>query len=416
MKRKKSIFLGLGALSLLLVVGLAARGPEDDSAQFTWDTVSRGDIRETLTASGEIRAKTQINIGSVVVGEIKERYVEDGQPVKKGQLLVRIDPVQAQQQLERGVAALDAARKDAERLEVTRARTLETYQRNESLYKQGLISDEDFRQQRLAKESAELNAGSAKANVAQSSASYKGLVDALSKTMLRAPIDGVVTGLKAEKGETAIPGTSNLAGAVLMVISDMSQIMAQIKVNESEVVRMKKGQIAQVTVEALPGRVFQGKVEEVATSAEKTGQDANLYLVKVFLDMSTQDVQKLRPGMSARAVVLTSEAKQVLRLPLQSVLEREGSMEEAQSKGLLAPSSRSVAMVVRNGRATETPVTVGIANTGWYEVKEGLKEGDQVVTGPTRKLKELKDKSTLKLRSRSDSQADAQRASKGKQP
>lgn len=414
MKRNRIILLGGAGFLVLLTLGLAFGGPKDDADAFTWDTLARGEIRETLTASGEIRARTQINVGSVVVGEIKERYVEDGQAVKKGQPLVRIDAIQAQQQMERGAAALEAARRDADRLEAAKARSAETFQRSERLYGQGLVSDEEFRGARLAKESALLSAASARAGVAQAEASYRGLADALSKTTLRAPMDGVVTGLKAEKGETAIPGTSNLPGAVLMVISDMSQVMAQIKVNESEVVRLRKGQTAQVAVEPLPGRVFHGKVEEVATSAEKSGQDANLYLVKVFLDMSTQEVGRLRPGMSARAVVLTSEAKDVLRVPLQAVLEREGSAEEAQAKGLLAPASRSVVMVARGGKALETPVTLGIANTGWFEVKEGLKEGDKVLTGPSRKLKELKDKASAALRAKSDGQLEEERRRKKK--
>lgn len=412
MNRTKALLLGSGALLGLILLGVLARGPQDDSDKLSWDTVTRGDIRETLTASGEIRAKTQINLGSMVVGEIKERFVEDGDPVKKGQLLVKIDPVQAEQQLQRGAAALEAARKDSAHLEAARARSLETFQRTEALFRQGLVSDEDFRQQRLAMESAELNAASARASVTQSEASYRALQDSLSKTTLRAPFDGVVTGLRAEKGEMAIPGTSNLPGAVLMVISDMSQIMAQIKVNESEVVRLRKGQIAQVTVEPLPGRVFQGRVEEVATAAEKTGTDANLYMVKVYLDMSAKDIQLLRPGMSARGVILTHEAKGVLRVPLQAVLEREGSLEEAQAKGLLAPPNRSIAMVVKGGRAVETPITVGIANTGWFEVKEGLAEGDKVITGPTRKLKDLKDHAAVQLRPKSDSQLESERKAK----
>jgi HlyD family secretion protein len=414
MNRTKALLIGGGALLGLILLGVLARGPQDESDKLSWDTVTRGDIRETLTASGEIRAKTQINLGSMVVGEIKERYVEDGDPVKKGQLLVKIDPVQAEQQLQRGAAALDAARKDADRLEAAKARALETFQRTEALFKQGLVSDEEFRQQCLAKESAELSAASAKANVVQSEASYRALQDSLSKTTLRAPFDGVVTGLKAEKGEMAIPGVSNLPGAVLMVISDMSQIMAQIKVNESEVVRLKKGQIAQVTVEPLPGRVFQGRVEEVATAAEKTGTDANLYMVKVYLDMSSKDIQQLRPGMSARGVILTNEAKGVLRVPLQAVLEREGNLEEAQAKGLLAPPSRSIVMVVKGAHAVETPLTVGIANTNWFEVKEGLAEGDKVITGPTRKLKDLKDHAPVKLRPKSDSQLEEERKAKEK--
>jgi HlyD family secretion protein len=242
--------------------------------------------------------------------------------------------------------------------------------------------------------------------VAQSQANLVSMRDSLSKTVLRAPIDGRVTSLKAEKGETAIPGVSNLPGATLMVISDMSELMAEIKVNEGEVVRSKVGQTAQVTVESLPGRVFQGRVAEVATGNEGVGQDANMYKVKVALDMKSADVGRLRPGMSARAMILTSEARDVLRVPLQSVLEREGTAEEAQKQGLLAPAARSVVMVAKAGRATERAVTTGIANNQFFEVKAGLAEGEQVLTGPVRKLKDLKDRAAVKLKPKSDTQAD----------
>jgi HlyD family secretion protein len=256
----------------------------------------------------------------------------------------------------------------------------------------------------VAKESAVLSYNSARANVVQNEANLKGMQDGLSKATLRAPIDGRVTSLKAEKGETAIPGMSNVSGAVLMIISDMSEMQAEIKVNESEVVRTKVGQTAQVSVESLPGKVFQGRVIEVATGAEKTGTDANLYKVKVVLSGQAGDLENLRPGMSARAVILTHEARNVLRVPLQAVLEREGSLEEAQKQGLLAPAARNVVMQFRNGKAEERVVQVGIANTQFFELKEGLAEGDKVLTGPIRKLKELKDKAATSLRARSDSE------------
>ena len=404
MKKSHLLLGGGGLLAVLVIAGLAAGGPRDESDRFSWDKVTRGPLRETLTASGEIRAKVQVNVGTTVIGEIKRLHVVDGQDVKAGDLLVSIDPERLKQALVQGQAGLEAARKDAERLEAARKRSEESFTRTDSLFRQGLVSDEDFRQAKLSRESAQLSAAASKANVAQSEASVAGLRDGLSKSTLRAPISGRVTSLKAEKGETAIPGTSNLPGATLMVISDMSQVIAEVKVSEGEVVRTKVGQTAQVAVEALPGRVFAGTVSEVATGAEKTGQDANLYKVKVLLDMKTADVVKLRPGMSARAVILTSEKTAVLRVPLQAVLEREGSLEDAQKKGLLAPASRTVVMIAKGGRAQEREVRTGIASTQAIEVEGDLTEGDQVLTGPLRKLKDLKDKASISLKARSDAE------------
>ncbi|HEY3400140.1 MAG TPA: efflux RND transporter periplasmic adaptor subunit [Geothrix sp.] len=395
---------GAAALLVLIVLGIAFGGAKDEDSAFSWDTVWRGDIRETISASGEIRAKTQINIGTSVAGEIKAIHVKDGQDVKAGDLLVTIDQERLRQAQAQAQGALDAARQDASRLEATMRRSVDSFPRYEALRQQGLMSDEDFRQQKLAKESAVLSYSSAKANVAQSEANLKAMQDGLSKATLRAPITGRVTSLKAEKGETAIPGMSNLPGATLMIISDMSEMQAEIKVNESEVVRTKVGQTAQVTVESLPGKVFQGSVIEVATGTEKVGTDANLYKVKVLLAGQRADLDNLRPGMSARAVILTQEAKGVLRVPLQAVLEREGSLEDAQKQGLLAPTSRNIVFVFKNGKTEERSVQIGIANTQFFQLKEGLAEGDKVLTGPIRKLKEMKDKATVKLRARSDSE------------
>jgi len=322
--------------------------------------------------------------------------------VKAGDLLVTIDQERLRQAEVQARAALDAARQDSSRLEAAMRRSVDSFPRYESLRKQGLMSDEDFLQQKLARDSAVLAFNSAKANVVQNEANLKGVQDGLSKATLRAPIAGRVTSLKAEKGETAIPGMSNLPGATLMIISDMSEMQAEIKVNESEVVRTKVGQTAQVTVESLPGKVFQGRVIEVATGTEKTGSDANLYKVKVLIAGQRADLDNLRPGMSTRAVILTNEAKAILRVPLQAVLEREGSLEEAQKQGLLAPANRNIVMLSKDGKAIERLVQVGIANTQFFELKEGLAEGDKVLTGPIRKLKELKDKAPAKLRARSD--------------
>ena len=403
--RKNKILIGIGvALAVLIGLGIAFGGSKEDADAYSWDRISKGDIRETISASGEIQAKTRVNVGTNVAGEIKAIHVVDGQEVKAGDLLVTIDQIRLQQEMARAAAALDGAKKDADRLKASMDRAEQTFARQENLFNQGLISDEDFRQAKLIQQSAQLTYQGAGSNIAQSKASLGSMRDNLSKTTLRAPIDGRITSLKAEKGEMAIPGMSNLPGATLMIISDMHELVAEVKVNESEVVRVKPGQVAQVTVESLQGRVFTGKVAEVATGSEGTGTNANMYKVKVAVDMSAKDVNQLRPGMSARAVILTSEVKNVLRVPLQAVLERDGSMEEAQKQGLLAPTSHSVAMVVKDGKTAEKVVQTGIANTQYFEVKSGLNEGDKVLTGPIRKLKDLKDRASVKLKVKSDTE------------
>lgn len=396
---------------VIVIASLAAafgRGG-DDSDKFSWDSISKGDIREVISASGEIQAKTRINIGTTIGGEIKAIPVKDGQDVKKGDVLVTLDRVRLGQAVAQASAALDGARRDQARLKAAMDTAESTFKRQDQLRQEGLISDEAWRQAKLAKDSSELSYQTSQSQVAQAAANLGQVQDSLNKGEVRAPIDGKVTSLKAEMGEMAIPGQSNLPGATLMIISDMHELMAEVKVNESEVVRLHPGQEAQVAVDSLPGRVFDGKVYEVATGSEGgVGQDANMYLVKVALTMSSPDIATLRPGMSARAVILSRKVEGALRVPLQAVLEKDMSPEDAAKKGLLLAPTRNVVMVVKNGHAEEREVQLGIADTEHFEVKSGLSEGDKVLTGPLRKLRELKDRALVTLRDKSDSQITAE--------
>ena len=414
MKRRTKV---IGILGLALLLGGAVAGfvhaRKDPPDALGWDSVARGEVRETISASGSIKALTSSSIGTNFTAVIKELRVKEGQDVKAGELLVVLDRERLRQQLGQALAGLDAARKDADRLEAAFARARERAGRTERLFQQGLVSDEDYRQSRLDLESARLNLEAARAGVARNGASAAAAQDDLGKTEIRSPIAGRVTSLVAQQGEMAIPGTSNLPGATLMVISDMSRVIAEIKANESEVVKLREGQPAQVTVEALPGRVFPAKVHEIGAASVGSSSDANMYKVKVAIDMAARDVDQLRPGMSARAVILVSEARGVLRVPLQAVLDREDTLEEANRKGLLSPSTRSVVMVAKGTTVEERTVALGIANTQFYEVKQGLAEGDQVLTGPVRKVKELRNGDRIKLRKLSDAELEASMKGKG---
>ncbi|MDE3245913.1 MAG: biotin/lipoyl-binding protein, partial [Acidobacteriota bacterium] len=169
--RKQKILLVAGvALVALVGLGMAFGSNKEDPDAYSWDLISKGDIRETIQASGEIQAKTRVNVGTNVAGEIKAIHVVDGQEVKAGDLLVTIDQVRLQQEMARATAALDGARQDAERLKAAMDRAHQTFARQESLFKQGLISDEEFRQAKLTKESAVLTYQGAKSNIAQSEA------------------------------------------------------------------------------------------------------------------------------------------------------------------------------------------------------------------------------------------------------
>lgn len=398
----KLLLLGFG-LAVLVGASLVIGGPADREDAFSWDVISKGDIQEIITASGEIRAKAQINVGTCVAGVIQTIHVEDGQEVHLGDKLVTIDQVRLKEQVAQARAGLQAALKESKRLESVKLRLLDRLNRFESLWSGGLVSEEDFQQQKQDFQSAELAFQASSATVVQAEANLKALLDDLGKATLRAPINGKVTSLKAERGEMAIPGISNLPGAVLMVISDMSEMHAEVLVNESEVVRIKPGQSAQVTLEALPNAVLQGVVTEVETGAEGTGQEARLYRVKVRVAAQNEDRPALRPGMTAKVAILTQAAKASLRVPLPAVVEHECPSEAFGSRSVFVPRMVNYVYVFQGGRVQERLVEIGIADSRFFEIKGGLREGEIVLTGPLHRLKALTNLTRVDLRRLKDS-------------
>lgn len=387
----------LGSACLLMVLGggawLMFRGGSEEPV-FSLEAVRRQDLRESIQANGEIQARTRVNVGSTITAEIRGIHVKDGQWVKAGDLLVTLDQERFLQDRVRADLALSGARQDLKGAQAAYDKQARTFQRREELHAQGIVSSEDHQQEKLNLENATTALERAKVSVRQAEAALAQAQDLLSKTVIRAPMAGQVTGLKAEKGEMAIAGQTNLAGAVLMVISDLSEMMAELKVGELDVVKAKVGQPAEVAVDALPGKVFQGSVFTVASGTERPAgtsfnntQEAQSYKVRIRLEGKPAELAALRPGMSARIAVLTAERKGVLAVPLAAIQERD-----TKTGGLgLMTGSRTVVFVVKEGKAQERTITTGLGTRRAAEVLEGLAEGEAVVTGPTKALPTLAD-------------------------
>ncbi len=402
MKRRDKWLLGSATL---LVVGtsigwITLRGSGGD-IPFSVETVRRQDLRESVTANGEIQARTKVNVGSTITAEIREIHVVDGQWVKAGDLLVTLDQERLRQDLVRAELTATTARQDLRNAQATFDKQTKTFTRREELHGKGIVSTEDYQQEKLNLDNASTQLERAKAGVQQAVAALAQAKDTLSKTVIRASMAGQVTGLKAEKGETAIAGQTNLAGAVLMVISDMSELMAEIKVGELDVVKLRIGQPAEVTIDAIPGKVFAGKVITVASGTDRpasnsyggTTTETQSYKVRVQLQGTPQELGSLRPGMSARLAVLTAERKNVLSVPLAAIQERE---TKAGGLGLMM-GSRSVVFVAKGGKAEERSIKTGLGTRRAAEVVEGLEEGEQVITGPTKALPSLTQGMAVKL-------------------
>ncbi len=400
-KRKKWI---LGSILVASVAGLGGwaslvRGREAEPV-FTVEVVKRQDLRESVTANGEIQAKTKVNVGTSVTGEIKELRVRDGQEVRAGDLLVVIDQERYKQDLNRAELGLRMAKQDLENAEATYQRQQAGHQRQEALHRQGLISLDAYQDIKLTRDNAEISLQRAKVAVQQAQSQVALAQDALDKTMIRASMSGRVTGLKSEKGEMAVAGQTNIASAVLMVISDMTEILMEMKVGELDVVKLREGQPAEIQVDAVPGKVFQGKVLTVATSSDRGqatgmpgGNDAQNYKVRLQLLGSPAELSVLRPGMSARAAVLSKELKDVLAVPLAAALAREA---RAGGLGLMA-KTRTAVVVVKEGRAEERTPTGGAATRRALEVREGIKQGEEVITGPIKALASLRPGDPVRL-------------------
>lgn len=370
-------------------------------------------FRSTVTASGEIVAVRYADIGSDVMGKIVKLAVAEGDQVKAGQMLAQIDPVQARSDatsVEAQVHALEADQRGAD--EQTRAAQSDVaaadarakdaavqLKRRSDLAAQGIITQSDLDAARAANDVAIAQLSAARAafdrakqartaaerRVAQARALLVRANDVLRKTSVVAPIDGIVSRLRVREGEMVVVGIQNQPGTTLMTISDLGAINAEVKVAEADVLRVSLGQPSTVTLEALPGKKFLGRVVEIGASAlPVAGTSAAAREFKVVVRIESPDAG-LRPGLTCDAEIITSERTNVLTVPLQSVVLRKGG------DGV----DRSGVFVVRDGKAQFAPVEAGVIGGLDIEVS-GIAEGTQVVIGPYQVLRDLNDGALLK--------------------
>jgi HlyD family secretion protein len=361
-----------------------------------------------VTASGEIVADRFADIGSAVMGRLVDLPVKEGDRVKAGQVLARIDPVQAASGADAATAALGAleadARAAATQVAAAKAAEDEARTRHEvasrnltrarDLQQAGLMPQADFDRAKADADAAAAQLASATATarraidtqeaavrrIAQGRAETTRARDQLAKTEITSPIDGVITRLDLEEGEMVVIGVQNQPGTILMTVSDLSAINAEVKVAEADVMRIRTGNTATVTFEAIPGGRYQGHVVDIGASAlPQTGTQAAAreFRVRVRLDQSDPS---LRPGLTCDAEILVATRERVLTVPLQAVVERNG---------------RTGVFVVDGGLARFTPVTTGIIGGLMIEV-DGVAEGVEIVSGPFQALRSLQDSSPVR--------------------
>jgi HlyD family secretion protein len=421
----------------------------------------RQDLTSIVTASGEVKPLTYTNVLGEGIGKITNIAVKEGDHVKKGDVLLRLESVQpaADVSAQRaGIAAAEAGVKSAEANDVSsqadiksRAADLEhaklDWDRGQVLFKEGLIPKQDYDTRKAAydgalaalasaqarAEQARAQFGQARSALTQNQAMLGRLSDILNKTTYTAPINGVVTYIAVRVGENVVPGIQNATGSYLMTISDMSVVTSEVMVDETDIVSVKLGEDAEVTIDAIPGKFFKGKVTEVGTQAvlrssglastqSTTGnQEAKDFKVVVTLQNPPDG---LRPGLSSTAKITTAQKKNVMTVPIQALAERtkkdldEAARENGGNSVTLAagrPAPGATAggtasssaleknpeiqgvFVVRNKRAQFVPVATGITGVTDIEVLNGLQESDQIITGSYKALRTLKPDARVKV-------------------
>jgi HlyD family secretion protein len=379
----------------------------------------RASFQSSVSASGEIVATRYADIGSSVMGKIISLPVNEGDVVRSGQLLARIDPVQAESDAAGAVAQVRALEAEqAASAEQVRAATADRatadarardadqqFARQRDLHQQGLISAAQFETARAEAEAAAAQKASAEAaidrarrtleaatgRVAAATAQVRRTSDLVAKTAIMSPMDGTVTRLRVREGEMVVVGIQNQPGTTLMTISDLSAIDAEVKVAEADVLRVKVGQPAAVTLEALPGRTFTGQVVEIGASALPTTTAAAAREFKVVVRLD-QPEPGLRPGLTGDAEIITAQLTDVLTVPLQSAVLRQTSApgtraERGESSGVF---------VVEGERVRFVPVTPGVIG-GLDITVSGVAEGTPIVVGPFQVLRDLSDGSRVRV-------------------
>ncbi|WP_257304939.1 efflux RND transporter periplasmic adaptor subunit [Geothrix campi] len=388
MKRKQMWILG-GGLAVLVIGGLSIAGMRDKGIAVQVATVGRENLQAKVSANGKVQAVTKADISASIMGQVTRLAVKEGDRVHKGQFLMEIDPRSARANADAMQANLHAAQSDliSATANLTQARS--DFERAKANRAAGIISAADFERAKTAfdtaqaaQETARRRAEQAKANVSQSHVG-------LGFSTISAPMDGVVTARRIELGETAVPGIQNQPGTVLLTVSDMSKVEAEMEVDEASIPSVKLGQEAQVRIDAYPNQTFQGQVTEVGGSPilKLSTNEATKFKVKIWIK---DPPLTIKPGLSVQADIFTGSRDQALAIPFQALVMREIKLKPGETRKPGAPREEEGVFLQQGGKAKFVAVKTGLMGDLSVEVLSGLKGGETLITGPNRALRDLK--------------------------
>ena len=395
MRRRTKIIIGIVVLVIagVLTAGFASRRGKDITP-VTYGNVARQDLTSKVSANGRIDAKRKVDLSANVMGQVVNLAVREGDVVKKGDFLLQIDQKQLAATARSADAALQAVFSDRDAAKAMAVAAEQDYQRAQKNYEQKITPRSELDRAQSGRDSARANVMALDQRISQARENLNAARDTLQKTTMRAPMAGVVTALPVEEGEVAVIGTMNNAGTVLMTIADMSVVEAVMEVDETDVPSVKVGQRATVTIDAYPNKTFPGLVTEVASSPiKRNGVSASTteavnFEVKIQIENPPAGV---RPGFSASADIITGTRPKALAIPIQALVVRE---KPGSTPG--KPLDEEGIYAIQNGAVKFHPVKTGLSGDSSIEIVSGAKEGEQIVTGPFRALRELKDGTKVK--------------------
>lgn len=429
MKKKKWLWIGIGAVVLIALIGVnMSRSSKGKAQGVQLARVRTEDITSRVRAPGKIEPRTQVKISADIPGKVTRLAVKEGDAVRKGQLLLQLDDTQTRSSWDQSRAAVSSAQARLRDAQAALRLAESQHLRQRALFEQKLLSQAEWDQAARQIESARIAVGTARDELLRSQAALAGAADYMSKGRFVAPFDGVVSALNVEQGEIVVTGTMNNAGTQILTVSDLSRMLVKADVDETDVVDMKLGQKARITVDAMPDTFFQGTVVEIGNTAKRsitsTVEGQTNFEVKVVFD---QNVPQVRPGMTADVEIETATHPHAQGVPIQAVVVRtERELERAARKSSKSPKEAKAArpakkpknadavfaaeddtvgrkdkeitgvFVVKDGVAKFVPVRVGIASETMIEVFGDVKSGDVVVAGPYKALRELKPDAKVK--------------------
>jgi HlyD family secretion protein len=392
-KRKKLFIISTVVIVIGLIIIFNLQSQREKSIKVTMEKVEKHDLASTVSASGEIKPKKSVNISAQVPGRIIKIGVEEGQRVKAGDFLMKLDSTQYEANAERDRALIHLYRTELIKAEARQKQDKSFYERQKKLYEEQLLAKEQLEEAKTIHEISIASQQSIRYQIDQAQASLQSSMDNLSKTAYNSPIDGIITSLRIEEGEIAMIGTMNNPGTVLMIIADLSVMEVEVEVDETDVIGIKIGHQAEVRIDALPDQKVGGKVTEIGSSALQkltSSQESKDFKVIITLENPPEN---LKPGLSASADITTAEKKDVLAVPISALVLREKEEEENKKN----KEQEEGVYVVENSRVKFYPVEKGIMGEMMIEIISGLEEGKEIVVGPYSALRQLKDEMLIKV-------------------